>query len=242
MTNMALIERAALLVTIIVLVIVQLVPTIDVALNSTLVTVEKSVKAIKVRKDGSGDFKTIREGSRQQRAFRELNTKRTIIYIGPGEYKEKNFAQKPDGWSLNEKQAVAMRISGDKVAFYNCKFLGYKDTLYDYKGNHFFQNCYIEGTVDFIFGDGRSLYLRSELHSVAEGEFAITAPGMKQAGDDSGFAFVHYCKISGIGNTYLSWVWKKRAKAVFAYTCMGSLIKPGGWSDKVFLANFACQN
>ncbi|KAK9099072.1 hypothetical protein Syun_026117 [Stephania yunnanensis] len=54
-------ERAALLVTIIVLVIIQLVPTIDAALNSTLVAVEKSVKVITVRKDGSGDFKTIRE-------------------------------------------------------------------------------------------------------------------------------------------------------------------------------------
>ncbi|KAK9099073.1 hypothetical protein Syun_026118 [Stephania yunnanensis] len=73
----------------------------------------------------------------------------------------------PDGWSLNGEQAVAMRISGDKVAFYNCKFLGYKYTLCNYKGNHFFQNFYIEGTVDFIFGDERSLYL--ELYMKKEG-------------------------------------------------------------------------
>ncbi|KAK9099069.1 hypothetical protein Syun_026114 [Stephania yunnanensis] len=125
-------ERAALLVTIIVLVIIQLVPTIDAALNSTLVAVEKSVKVITVRKDGSGDFKSIREA---------------------------NFAPKLDVWSLNEEQAVAMRMSGDKVIFYNCKFLGYKDTLCDYKGNHLFQNCYIEGAVDFIFENGISHHL-----------------------------------------------------------------------------------
>lgn len=52
-----------------------------------------------------------------------------------------------------------MRISGDKAAFYNCKFLGFQDTLCDDKGNHLFKDCYIEGTVDFIFGGARSLYL-----------------------------------------------------------------------------------
>ncbi|KAK9099230.1 hypothetical protein Syun_026275 [Stephania yunnanensis] len=204
---------AALLVTILVLLIVQLVPRIDAALDPALVVAEKSVKVIKVRKDGSGDFKTVRDAIN---SVPSGNTKRTIIYIGPGEYKEKvtvertkpfvtfygsssnmpilnydgtaskygtvnsasviveseyfmavniifkNSAPKPDGKRLNGEQAVAMRISGDKAAFYNCKFLGYQDTLCDDKGNHFFQNCYIEGTVDFIFGDGRSLYLGKE--------------------------------------------------------------------------------
>ncbi|KAK9101223.1 hypothetical protein Scep_024653 [Stephania cephalantha] len=228
--------QAALLVTILVLLIVQLVPRIDAALDPALVAPEKSVKVIKVRKDGSSDFKTVRDAVN---SVPSGNTRRTIIYIGPGEYNEKvtvertkpfvtfygsssnmpilsydgttskygtvnsasviveseyfmavniifkNSAPKPDGKRLNGEQAVAMRISGDKAAFYNCKFLGYQDTLCDDKGNHFFQNCYIEGTVDFIFGDGRSLYL-------------------------------------------------ERAKVVFAYTYMGTLVNPEGWSDKGF--------
>ncbi|ONH95210.1 hypothetical protein PRUPE_7G057300 [Prunus persica] len=44
------------------------------------------------------------------------------------------------GW---DAQAVALQISGDKAAFYNCKFIGFQDTLYDYKGLHFFKDCYI---------------------------------------------------------------------------------------------------
>lgn len=56
-------------------------------------------------------------------------------------------------------QAVAMRISGDKATFYNCKFIGYQDTLCDDKGKHLFKDCYISGTVDFIFGNGQSMYL-----------------------------------------------------------------------------------
>jgi pectinesterase len=56
------------------------------------------------------------------------------------------------------RQAVALRISGDKAAFYNCKFYGAQDTLYDHKGRHYFKNCYIQGSIDFIFGDGQSYY------------------------------------------------------------------------------------
>lgn len=52
-----------------------------------------------------------------------------------------------------------MRISGDKAAFYNCKFYGFQDTVCDDAGNHFFKDCYIEGTFDFIFGSGTSMYL-----------------------------------------------------------------------------------
>ncbi|KAI5443533.1 hypothetical protein KIW84_012253 [Lathyrus oleraceus] len=56
------------------------------------------------------------------------------------------------------EQAVALRISGNKAAFYGCSFFGVQDTLYDHKGLHFFKNCFIEGAIDFIFGFGRSLY------------------------------------------------------------------------------------
>lgn len=56
------------------------------------------------------------------------------------------------------KQAVAFRISGDTAAFLGCKFLGAQDTLYDHLGRHYYKDCYIEGSVDFIFGNGLSLF------------------------------------------------------------------------------------
>ncbi|KAJ7559440.1 hypothetical protein O6H91_04G085400 [Diphasiastrum complanatum] len=49
------------------------------------------------------------------------------------------------------RQAVALRISGDKAAFYRCNFHGAQDTLYDDKGRHYFSNCFIQGSIDFIF-------------------------------------------------------------------------------------------
>lgn len=56
------------------------------------------------------------------------------------------------------EQAAAILISGTKAAFYNSSFYGAQDTLYDHKGLHYFNNCFIQGSVDFIFGYGRSLY------------------------------------------------------------------------------------
>lgn len=72
-----------------------------------------------------------------------------------------NSAPRPDGRKAGE-QAVALRISGDRAAFYNCKILGFQDTICDDRHNHFFKDCLIQGTVDFIFGSGTSLYLVSK--------------------------------------------------------------------------------
>lgn len=57
------------------------------------------------------------------------------------------------GW-----QAAALRISGDKALFSGCGFYGHQDTLCDDAGRHYFKDCYIEGSIDFIFGNGRSMY------------------------------------------------------------------------------------
>ena len=56
------------------------------------------------------------------------------------------------------KPVVAERIYGDKSAFYSCGFLGLQDTLWGVEGRHYFNDCYIEGVVDFIRGDGQSFY------------------------------------------------------------------------------------
>lgn len=56
------------------------------------------------------------------------------------------------------KQAVALRIIGDKAVFYRVRVLGSQDTLFDDNGSHYFYQCYIQGNIDFIFGNAKSLY------------------------------------------------------------------------------------
>lgn len=74
-----------------------------------------------------------------------------------------NSAPAPAGGAVGA-QAVALRITGDRGAFYSCKFYGAQDTLYDQAGRHYFKNCFIQGSIDFIFGDGQSLYQVGPYH------------------------------------------------------------------------------
>lgn len=69
----------------------------------------------------------------------------------------KNTAPVPEPGAVG-KQAVAFRISADTAVLVGCKFLGAQDTLYDQLGRHYYKDCYIEGSVDFIFGSGLSLF------------------------------------------------------------------------------------
>lgn len=55
-------------------------------------------------------------------------------------------------------QAVALRIASEKAMFYRVRILGAQDTLLDDHGSHYFHQCYIQGSIDFIFGRSRSLY------------------------------------------------------------------------------------
>ncbi|KAG6416000.1 hypothetical protein SASPL_123421 [Salvia splendens] len=77
----------------------------------------------------------------------------------------KNSAPRPDE-KREGAQVVAVRVGGDALAFYNCKFYGFQDTVCDYRGRRFFKDCYIEGTIDFIFGRGKSIYLNTEIHVI----------------------------------------------------------------------------
>lgn len=61
-------------------------------------------------------------------------------------------------------QAVALRLTGDKAMIYRCRILGSQDTLFDHYGRHYFYDCYIQGSIDFIFGSARSLYQVKATH------------------------------------------------------------------------------
>ena len=54
--------------------------------------------------------------------------------------------------------AMAFRALGDKQAFFYCGFEGYQDTLWDSTCRHYFESCYTEGAIDFIWGAGASFY------------------------------------------------------------------------------------
>ncbi|KAI3859529.1 hypothetical protein MKX03_008289 [Papaver bracteatum] len=128
------------------------------------------------------------------------------------------------------EQAVALRISGNKAAFYNCTFYGYQDTLYDHKGLHYFKNCFIQGSVDFIFGYGRSLYETCYLNSVATKVASMTAQKRTNSSLSSGFSFKDSV-VTGSGLLYLGRAWGDRSRVIFSYTFMDKVVLSQGWND-----------
>jgi pectinesterase len=56
-------------------------------------------------------------------------------------------------------QAVALLAQGQRLQFRNCRFLGNQDTLYTHSGTQYYRNCYIQGTVEFIFCAATPLFV-----------------------------------------------------------------------------------
>ncbi|XP_074308625.1 putative pectinesterase 11 [Silene latifolia] len=129
-------------------------------------------------------------------------------------------------------QAVALRVRGDKVAFYSCRFIGYQDTLLDEKGRHYYKNCYIEGTIDFICGNAASLFDHCHIHCIAPKAMngVITAQRRTTWEENTGFYFTK-SNITGVNNCYLGRPWGNYSRVVFAHTHMSSAVLPLGWND-----------
>ncbi|TKY62557.1 pectinesterase 8 [Spatholobus suberectus] len=135
-------------------------------------------------------------------------------------------------------QAVAIRVSGDQSEFRGCGFFGAQDTLHDDKGRHYFKDCYIQGSIDFIFGNARSLYENCQIVSIANPvpagqrsiNGAVTAHGRVSMDENTGFAFVNSA-IGGNGRIWLGRAWRPYSRVVFAFTTMSDIIAPEGWND-----------
>ncbi|XP_078431948.1 pectin lyase-like superfamily protein [Wolffia australiana] len=141
----------------------------------------------------------------------------------------KNTTPVPPPGALG-KQAVALRISGDTASFWGCKFIGGQDTLYDHQGRHYYKDCYIEGSVDFVFGDGLALFEGCHLHATAVNYGAVTAQDRMSLLEDTGFSFVN-CRVTGSGALYLGRAWGTFSRVVFAFTYMDNIIIPKGWHN-----------
>jgi pectinesterase len=129
-------------------------------------------------------------------------------------------------------QAVAVRIDGDRIAFKNCRFLGFQDTLYPHgeKSRQYYKNCYIEGTVDFIFGWSTAVFDECTIFCKDHGY--ITAPSTLEE-TPYGFVFLK-CKITGNAQEasfYLGRPWRPCGKSVFIECELENHIKPEGWHN-----------
>ena len=132
-------------------------------------------------------------------------------------------------------QAVACHVGADRAVFRRCRFLGFQDTLYTFGENtrEYYEDCYIEGTVDFIFGKATAVFNRCTIHSKRSGGF-LTAPATPE---NCKYGYVFYdCKLTAdpaveTGSVWLSRPWRPYGKAVFIRCEMGRHIRPEGYNN-----------
>jgi pectinesterase len=142
--------------------------------------------------------------------------------------------------SVSNQQGVALRSNGDRQAFYNCNLLGYQDTYYAWGGSGvgrvYMKDCYIEGSVDFIFGRDIVLFDKCTININRNGG-SLTAAST-EAYSKFGLVFKD-CKITSdavgfdgtpITSFLLGRPWQAAPRTVFINCEEPASLNPAGWS------------
>lgn len=132
-------------------------------------------------------------------------------------------------------QCVALSVTGDRCVFRKCRFLGWQDTLYAdgrsglHPSRQYYEECYIEGAVDFIFGGAVALFNRCELRTVNGGYIAAA-----RHTSDLPFGYVFYkCRVTAEPGkeTYLGRPWRPFANVAFIGCDYTNAVRREGWRD-----------
>ena len=153
----------------------------------------------------------------------------------------------------NTGQAVAAAVRADKAVFKHCRFLGHQDTLFADYGRQYYVDSYIEGGVDFIFGNATAVFDHSEIH--ANGPGYLTAQSRTLPNQTTGYVIVDSKVTSGIessaesgeanagagmpaplrdtvsrGTISLGRPWRLYSRVVYINTELPAGVIPGGWN------------
>ncbi|SFV30729.1 pectinesterase family protein [Thermoflavifilum thermophilum] len=156
------------------------------------------------------------------------------VYIYANDVVAENITFQNDAGPVG--QAVAAYVSGDRVYFHHCRFLGFQDTLYtgnpgSSNSRQYYRDCYVEGTTDFIFGSATAVFDSCLIYCKSGGHY-ITAASTPQ-GNRFGYVFLH-CEITGNApphSFYLGRPWRPYARVVYLYCYLDNMIAPEGWSN-----------
>ncbi|XP_021285819.1 pectinesterase 2-like [Herrania umbratica] len=139
-------------------------------------------------------------------------------------------------------QAVALRSGSDLSVFYRCGFEGYQDTLYVHSQRQFYKECYIYGTVDFIFGNAAVVLQNCMIYArrpMDKQKNIVTAQGRTDPNQNTGIS-IHNSRVMAAADltpvlssfkTFLGRPWKEYSRTVFMQTYLDSLVDPAGWFE-----------
>ncbi|KAL9163516.1 hypothetical protein ABFS82_06G045700 [Erythranthe guttata] len=139
-------------------------------------------------------------------------------------------------------QAVALRSGADLSVFYRCSFEGYQDTLYVHSQRQFYKECYIYGTVDFIFGNAAAVLQNCMIYArrpMDKQKNVVTAQGRTDPNQNTGIS-IHNSRVMaspdlvpvlGSFRSFLGRPWKLYSRTVYMQTYIDSLVDPAGWLE-----------
>jgi pectinesterase len=153
----------------------------------------------------------------------------------------------------NTGQAVAVADRGDRSIFKHCRFLGHQDTLFADYGRQYYVDSYIEGGVDYIFGNATAVFDRDELHSNGPG--FVTAQSRTSPDQTTGYVILN-SKVTddlsapppsspapdpnapGAASTAsarrmigLGRPWRTYSRVIYINTALPAELNPVGWNN-----------
>ncbi|MGD0445921.1 MAG: pectinesterase family protein, partial [Edaphobacter sp.] len=138
----------------------------------------------------------------------------------------------------------------DRSIFKHCRFLGHQDTLFADYGRQYYVDSYIEGGVDFIFGNAAAVFDHSELH--ANGPGYLTAQSRTAADQPTGYVILNSRVTSSIDHTAppmnpstpgaassasarnttgLGRPWRPYSRVIYINTELPADLNPAGWNN-----------
>lgn len=161
------------------------------------------------------------------------------------------------GFGKQVGQAIAVYAEGDHIVFQHCRMLGHQDTLFTgplplkekqpggfvgptefaerIPGRQLYEDCYICGEVDFIFGSAIAYFQNCKLYALDRNmpiNAYYTAPSTYE---DQKYGYVfdrcHFTGNCPDGTAILSRPWRIHAKAVFLNCLMDGQIAEIGYDD-----------
>jgi pectinesterase len=143
----------------------------------------------------------------------------------------------------NTGQAVAVAVRADRAIFKRCRFLGHQDTLFADYGRQYYVDSYIEGGVDFIFGNAAAVFDHTEIHAKAPGY--LTAQSRTSPEQKTGYVILNSRVTSSIAHsgsaapsketgskevTSLGRPWRPYSRVVYINTELSADVTPEGWN------------
>jgi pectinesterase len=150
----------------------------------------------------------------------------------------------------NTGQAVAVADRADRSIFKHCRFLGHQDTLFADYGRQYYVDSYIEGGVDFIFGNATAVFDHSEIH--ANGPGYLTAQSRTSPDQTTGYVIVNSRVTSSLDHTAapmdpntpgakssasahattgLGRPWRAYSRVIYINTELPADLNPAGWNN-----------